>query len=89
MLENYIATYLKFSQVYNSPALSLVKIKELCTRFEKSSYLELLCMINIALWRHSKDINLQKNLANLLFSKNDSQKVIEQVKLRNSFIFYR
>lgn len=89
MLENYIATYLEFSQVYNSPALSLAKIKELCTRLEKSSYLELLCKINIALWRHSKDTNLQIGLANLLFSKNDAQKVIEQAKSRKAFIFYR
>lgn len=89
MLENYIATYLEFSQVYNSPALSLAKIKELCTRLEKKSYLELLCRINVALWRNSKDINLQKNLANLLFAKKDAQKVIEQAKLRKVFIFYR
>lgn len=89
MLEKYILTYLKFSQVYNSPALSLGEIGELCTHMEKSSYLELLCKINIALWRHSKDINLQIRLANLLFSKNDAQKVIEQAKLRKAFIFYR
>lgn len=89
MLENYIEKYIEFSQVYNSLALSLAKIKELCTQLEKKSYLELLCKINIALWRHYKDINLQIELANLLFSKNDAQKVIEQVKLRNAFIFYR
>ncbi|GAH82323.1 unnamed protein product, partial [marine sediment metagenome] len=89
MLKNYIATYLEFNQVYNSPALSLAKIKELCTHLEKKSYLEILCKINVALWRHSKDINLQKNLTNLLFSKNNAQKVIEQAKLRNAFIFYR
>lgn len=89
MLENFIATYLEFSQAYNSPALPLKKIKELCTRLEKSSYLELLCKINIALWRHSKDKNLQIELANLLFSKKDAKKVINQAKLRNAFIFYR
>lgn len=89
MLEKYIATYLEFSQVYNSPALSLGEIGELCTHLEKSTYLELLCKINIALWGHYKDINLQIGLANLLFSKNDAQKVIEQAKLRKAFIFYR
>lgn len=88
-IKHYIATYLEFSQVYNSPALSLGKIKKLCTQLEKSSYLELLCKINIALWRHSKDTNLQKKLVNFLFSKKDAQKVINQAKSRNTLIFYR
>lgn len=89
MLKNYVAKYIEFSQVYNSPALSLGEIGELCTHLEKSSYLELLCKINIALWEHYKDTNLQIELVNLLFSKNDAQKVIEQAKLIKALIFYR
>lgn len=88
-IKRYTATYLEFRQVYNSPALPLKKIKELCTRLEKNSFLELLCKINIALWRHSTDTNLQKKLVNLLFSKKDAQKVINQAKSRNTLIFYR
>lgn len=93
MITKYFVTYLQYNQVFNSPPLSLIEIKEICSQLEKKSFLEILCKINIALWKSlesTKDMNLlQVESTKLLFSRDDARKVINQAKAQNAFIFYR
>jgi len=86
---DYILTYVQYKEVFTDNPLSIEEIKKTCSELDKNSFLELLCKINIALWKPLMDFSLQIKLAKILFPKEDSELIINFALSNKRFIFYR
>ena len=89
IITDYILTYVQYKEVFTDNPLSIEEIKKTCSELDKNSFLELLCKINIALWKPLMDFSLQIKLAKILFPKEDSELIINFALSNKRFIFYR
>lgn len=89
IITDYIFAYIQYKEVFSDNPLSIEEIKKICSELDKNSFLELLCKINIALWKSLADFSLQIELAQIFFSKEDSELIIKYAQSHKRFIFYR
>jgi len=85
----YLRRYIQYNEIFSDSYLSIEEIKKEFSHFEKASLLEILCKINLALWKHRLERSLQFRLSQFLFSEDD-YRLVEKALLRNKgLIFHR
>ena len=67
----FLGQYIQYSQVYSDNPPSLKEVEEFFATLNTSHLIQLICKMNIALWRmegdYKKTAEIQDNLINLLF----------------------
>lgn len=79
----FTGQFVEFSQVYREKAPSILEIKKFFESINSSHLLQLLCKMNIAVWK-SETMDTQQSLLNLLFTEKDKKIIIDLLKANSS-----
>lgn len=81
--------YLKYEDVFDNSPFTRSEVEEVFKKYDKQKLLDLLCKINLCLWKDKIDGELQFFLMNRAFSAETADKVARVAAGNNGIVFHR